>query len=107
MVGRAKIWIFFVFSDHFKIKGRLPCGACLLVIVVNNSGLVLHLSLEELAVEASDVADAYALGTLGLAGTGVGAVTEAELIHAGKHSLGTAGCLYLTLGKESELAHLG
>ena len=107
MVGRAKIWIFFVFSDHFKIKGRLPCGACLLVIVVNNSGLVLHLSLEELAVEASDVADAYALGALGLAGTGVGAVTEAELIHAGKHSLGTAGCLYLTLGKEGELAHLG
>ena len=107
MVGRAKIQIFFVFSDHFKIKGRLPCGACLLVIVVNNSGLVLHLSLEELAVEASDVADAYALGALGLAGTSVGAVTEAELIHAGKHSLGTAGCLYLTLGKEGELAHLG
>ena len=68
---------------------------------------VLHLSLEELAVEASDVADAYALGTFGLAGTGVGAVTEAELIHAGEHSLGTAGCLYLTLGKEGELAHLG
>jgi hypothetical protein len=34
-------------------------------------GLVGKLSLEELAVEASDVADAYALGALSLAGTGV------------------------------------
>lgn len=70
-------------------------------------GLVGKLSLEELAVEASDVADAYALGALGLAGTGVGAVTEAELIHAGEHSLGTTCSLYLTLRKEGELAHLG
>ena len=70
-------------------------------------GLVGQLSLEELAVEASDVADAYALGALGLAGTSVGAVTEAELIHAGEHSLGTTCSLYLTLGKEGELAHLG
>ena len=71
------------------------------------AGLVCQLCLEELAVEASDVADAYALGALGLAGTGVGAVTEAELIHAGEHSLGTTCSLYLTLGKEGELAHLG
>ena len=70
-------------------------------------GLVGKLSLEVLAVEASDVADAYALGALGLAGTSVGAVTEAELIHLGEHSLGTTCSLYLTLGKEGELAHLG
>ena len=69
-------------------------------------GLVGKLSLEVLAVEASDVADAYALGALGLAGTSVGAVTEAELIHTSEHSLGTACSLYLTLGKEGELAHL-
>ena len=69
-------------------------------------GLVGKLSLEVLAVEASDVADAYALGTLGLAGTGVGAVTESELIHTSEHSLGAACSLYLTLGKEGELAHL-
>ena len=75
--------------------------------MTNLRSLVLQLSLEVLAVEASDVADTYALGALGLAGTGVGAVTEAELIHAGEHSLGTAGSLYLTLGKEGELAHLG
>ena len=74
--------------------------------MTNLRSLVLHLSLEELAVETSDVADAYALGALSLAGTGVGAVTEAELILAGEHCLGTAGCLYLTLGKEGELAHL-
>lgn len=91
---------------RYKPKGR-PKRVCLLVFVVNNSGLVLHLGLEELAVEAGDVADRNALGALGLAGTGVGAVTEAELIHTGEHSLGTAGCLNLTLRKEGELAHLG
>lgn len=91
---------------RYKAKGRLS-WVCLLVFVVNNSGLVFQLSLEELAVEAGDVADRNALGALGLAGTGVGAVTEAELVHLGKHSLGTAGCLNLTLGKEGELAHLG
>ena len=69
-------------------------------------GLVGQLGFEELAVEASDVADAYALGALGLTGTGVGAVTEAKLIHTSEHSLGTACSLYLTLGKEGELAHL-
>ena len=69
-------------------------------------GLVSQLSLEELAVEASDVADAYTLGTLSLTSTGVGTVTEAELIHTSEHSLGTACSLYLTLGKEGELAHL-
>ena len=69
-------------------------------------GLVGQLCLEVLAVEASDVADAYALGALGLAGTCVGAVTEAELIHTSEHSLGAACSLYLTLGKEGELAHL-
>ena len=39
--------------------------------------LVFQLSLEILAVEASDIADAYALGALGLAGTGV----SLSLIH--------------------------
>jgi len=33
---------------RYKAKGR-PSWVCLLVIVVNNNGLVLHLSLEELA----------------------------------------------------------
>ena len=69
-------------------------------------GLVGKLCLEVLAVETSDVADAYALGALCLAGTCVGAVTEAELIHTSEHSLSTACSLYLTLGKEGELAHL-
>ena len=69
-------------------------------------GLVGKLCLEVLAVETSDVADAYALGTLSLTGTSVGAVTEAELIHTSEHSLSTACSLYLTLGKEGELAHL-
>ena len=52
-------------------------GCTLYYNYVNPRGLVGKLSLEVLAVEASDVADAYALGTLGLAGTSVGAVTEA------------------------------
>ena len=81
-------------------------GVCLLSYCVKRCGLVGQLSLEVIAVKTSDVADAYALGALGLAGTGVGAVTEAELVHLGEHSLGAACSLYLTLRKEGELAHL-
>ena len=38
-----------------------------------------------------------------LAGAGVGAVAEAELVHLGNHVLHTAGSLYATLGKQGEL----
>ena len=85
-------------------KGRLPRESAFLLFSI--CGLVGQLCFEELAVEASDIADAYALGALSLTSTGVGTVTEAELIHTSEHSLGTACSLYLTLGKEGELAHL-
>ena len=52
---------------------------------------VAQLGSDELAVEAGNIADADALGALGLAGAGVGAVTESQLIHLGEHSLGAAG----------------
>ena len=68
--------------------------------------LVCQFCLDELAVQAGDVGDGFALGTYGLASAGVGAVTKAEFVHLGYHSLGTTGCLYATLGKESELADL-
>ncbi len=68
---------------------------------------VAQLGSDELAVQAGDIADAYALGTLGLAGAGVGAVTESQLIHLGEHSLGATGSLYLTLREQSKLAYLG
>ena len=68
---------------------------------------VFQLGSDELAVEAGDIADADALGALGLAGAGVGAVTESQLIHLGEHGLGAAGSLYLTLREQSKLAYLG
>ena len=68
--------------------------------------LISQLCLDELAVEAGDVGDSFALGAYGFAGTGVGAVAKAEFVHLGYHSLGTTGCLYATLWKESQLANL-
>ena len=68
---------------------------------------VAQLGSDELAVQAGDIADADALGALGLAGAGVGAVTESQFIHLGEHSLGAAGSLYLTLREQSKLAYLG
>ena len=62
-------------------------------------GLVAALSVEELAVQACDVAELDVLWALGGAGTGVGAVTEAELVHLCNHSLHAAFCLNLTLWK--------
>ena len=68
--------------------------------------LVSKLCLDELTVQACNVRDCLTLGTYSLAGTGVGTVTEAQLVHLGNHSLGTACCLYLALRQESKLANL-
>ena len=65
--------------------------------------LICQLCLDELAVEASDVGDGFALRAYGFAGACVGAVAEAELVHLGYHCLGAASCLYATLWKECEL----
>ena len=69
--------------------------------------LVGQLGLDELAVQAGDVGDGLVLRADGLAGAGVGAVAEAELIHLGDHGLGALGCLGTTLGQEGELGDLG
>ena len=68
--------------------------------------LIAKFSLNELAVQACDVGDGFALGADGLAGTGVGAVAEAQFVHLGHHVLGTTGSFYATLGKQGELADL-
>ena len=68
---------------------------------------VFQLGSDKLAVESGYIADADALGALGLAGASVGAVTESKLIHLGEHSLGATCGLYLTLREQSKLAYLG
>ena len=72
----------------------------------NNYLLVVELGLDELAVEAGDVGDRLILRALSLAGTGVGAVSEAQFLHLGHHGLGTLGSLGTALGQQGELAHL-
>lgn len=69
--------------------------------------LVSELSLDELTVEASDIGYALTLGTYSLASTCIGTVAESQFIHLGHHSLGTLGCLHLSLRQECKLAYLG
>ena len=68
--------------------------------------LVGELCLDHLAVEAGDVGDGLVLRADGLAGTGVGAVAEAQLVHLGNHVLHATGSLNTALGKQGELADL-
>ena len=56
------------------------------------AGLVRQFRFQELAVQASDVGNAFVLGANGFASTSVGAVTEAEFVHLSHHGLGTLGC---------------
>ena len=68
--------------------------------------LICEFGLYHLAVEASDVGDGLVLRTNGLAGTSVGAVTEAKLVHLGNHVLHTTGSLYTTLWEQGKLRYL-
>ena len=61
---------------------------------------VVKLGLDELAVQAGDVGYRLVLGALGLAGAGVGAVAEAQLLHLHDHGLGTLGGLGAALGQQ-------
>ena len=65
-------------------------------------GLVGELCLDELAVEAGNVGDGLALGANGLAGTGVGTVTEAQFVHLGNHCLSEKGTVN-TVGTSKRL----
>ena len=47
------------------------------------------------------------LRALGLAGIGIGAVAEAQLVHLGDHLLRSVGGLNLALGQQSQMADLG
>ena len=68
--------------------------------------LIRQLGLDELAVQSGDVGDGFALGADGFAGTGVGAVAEAEFFHTHHHIFGATGSLGATLRQEGELADL-
>ena len=68
--------------------------------------LVCQFCADELAVQAGDVRDGLALRADGFASTCVGAVAEAQFVHLRYHSLRTLRCLYPTLRKQGELAHL-
>ena len=70
--------------------------------IFSDKVLLRELSLEELAVEAGDVVDGDAFWTFHLAGTGVGAVTEAELFHLRDHILSPSSGLWTALWKQSE-----
>ena len=47
------------------------------------------------------------LRALGLAGIGIGAVAEAQLVHLGDHLLRSVGGLDLALGQQSQMAYFG
>ena len=86
---------------HKKSAPKSTFSACIICC------LVLELSAEELAVEASDIGEGDGFGALGGASAGVGTVTESEFVHLGNHRFGASSCLDLTLGQECELADLG
>ena len=73
---------------------------------VNVGCLVGQLCLDELAVQAGDVGDGFVLWAHGLAGAGVGAVTEAELVHLSHHCLSALSGLRTALRQEGELGDL-
>ena len=62
---------------------------------------------DKLAVETGDIAQRNVFGALGGAGTGVGAVAEAEFVHTANHGAGATFAFNLTLGEECKLAYLG
>ena len=64
--------------------------------------LVLELRREELAVQTGDMRNGNLLGALGLAGSRVGAVAEAQFVHLGDHRLGAARTLDTALGQFGE-----
>ena len=72
---------------------------------IKNEKLILELRLEELPVKTCDMGDRHMLRTFHLAGTGVGAGTETELVHLGNHRLGPLGSLDLALRKKCEGAY--
>ena len=67
---------------------------------------VFQFSLDEIAVQVRDVDDGLVLRALSLASAGVGAVTEAQLVHLAQHGLSTAQSLGLALWQQVELCDL-
>ena len=62
---------------------------------------------KELSIQPCDVGYRNMLGTFGLAGVGVRAVAEPQLVHLGYHGLRTALGLHLALWQQCHLRHFG
>lgn len=93
-----------------RLNKKTPTGekkfTCERIVCDGKIGLVGELSLDVLAVQASDVGDRLVLRALSLTSASVGAVTEAQLLHLGNHVLGATCSLGTTLGQQSKLADL-
>lgn len=75
-------------------------------MILRQRGLFAALGVDELAVEASDVAQRNALWAFCSACASVGAIAEAKLVHLLHHCASATLALNLTLRKKSELANL-
>ncbi len=75
--------------------------------IIEKGGLFFAFGGDELAVHAADVVELDVLGAFSGAGTGVGAVAEAEFVHLCYHCAYTTVFLYFTLWEQCELADLG
>ena len=60
-----------------------------------------------MAVESGDVVTLYLFWAFGLAGVGVRAASEAELVHGHDHGFNALACFGLSLRQQSEMAYLG
>ena len=74
---------------------------------VMNRGLILGLGCRELAVQAGDMRDGDRLGAFGLAGTRIGAVAEAQLVHLGDHCFRAACAFDAALRQFGQRRHAG
>ena len=85
----------------------VPKASLVLVCCSSIAAVAAEEAADPLAVEAGDVLALDLLGALGLAGVGVGAGAEAQLVHLADHLLDAVHGLGLALGQQGEVAHLG
>ena len=84
-------------------KGNDPQRTIPFLLYACRYELVGQLSLDKLAVQAGDICYRLVLRALSLASAGVGAVTEAKLLHLHNHRLGAFCGLWTALRQQGEL----